>query len=74
MLIRTLLLTLLIGACAKAVAQPRDRSTFTHLNEEGYPLNVNPEIVAAADAAIGGTDMVMAWSSAMKPVLIRSTT
>jgi len=59
MLSRTLLLTLLIGACATAAAEPRDRSTFTHLKEEGYPLNVNPEIVAAADAEIGGTDMVM---------------
>ena len=59
MLIRTLLVTLLISFCATAAAQPRDRSNFTHLNEEGYPLNVNPKIVAAAEAEIGGTDMVM---------------
>lgn len=32
---------------------------FVHLNEEGYPLNLNPEHVSAAEAPIGDPDMVM---------------
>ncbi len=32
---------------------------FVHLEEEGFPLNVNPEHVSAAEAPIGGGDMVM---------------
>ena len=37
----------------------RDRSTFTFLNEEGFPLNVNPEVVSASDADIGDDDIVL---------------
>ena len=40
-------------------SEPRDRSSFTHLTDEGFPLNVDPEIVAAADADIGDGDLVM---------------
>lgn len=36
-----------------------DPLTFVHLEEEGFPLNVNPEIVAASDASIDDGDMVM---------------
>ena len=38
---------------------PRDRSEFTHIREEGFPLNVNPEIVSAEDAPLEDGDMVM---------------
>ena len=37
----------------------RDRSDFTMLSEEGFPLNVDPEIVAASEAEIGDDDIVM---------------
>ena len=39
--------------------RPRDRSDFTMLNDDGFPLNVDPEIVAASEAEIGDEDMVM---------------
>ena len=38
---------------------PRDRSEFTLLREEGFPLNVDPEIVPADQASIGDDDIVM---------------
>ena len=40
-------------------ATNRDRSARTALNEEGYPLNVEPVIVSAADAGIADNDLVM---------------
>lgn len=46
---------------------PRDRSDFTHLNEEGYPLNVNPEVVSAEDAPLGDGDIVMGVVVAGEP-------
>ena len=39
--------------------EPADRSSFTHLREGGFPLNVDPKIISAADAEIGDEDMVM---------------
>ena len=39
--------------------EPRDRSAFTHLTPGGYPLNVDPEIVAADEVDIGDEDIVM---------------
>lgn len=39
--------------------EPSDRSAFTHLTEGGYPLNVDPEIVAADSVDIGAGDLVM---------------
>lgn len=38
---------------------PRDRSEFTHLRDDGFPLNVDPEIVSADEAPIGDDDIVM---------------
>lgn len=38
---------------------PRDRSDFTHLNDEGFPLNVDPKIVSADDVELGDDDLVM---------------
>jgi hypothetical protein len=38
---------------------PRDRSEFTYLREEGFPLNVDPEIVPASEAPIEDDDMVL---------------
>jgi len=43
----------------KGPGLPRDRSEFTHIREEGFPLNVNPEIVSAEDAPLEDGDMVM---------------
>lgn len=37
---------------------PRE-SKFTHLNEDGFALNVDPEIVEAGDAPMGEEDIVM---------------
>lgn len=37
----------------------RDRSSFTSLREEGYPLNVDPELVPASEASMSDGDMVM---------------
>jgi hypothetical protein len=39
--------------------EPADRSAFTHLTEGGYPLNVDPEIVAADEVDIDAGDLVM---------------
>ena len=38
---------------------PQDRSDFTFLHEEGFPLNVDPQIVTADEADIGDDDIVM---------------
>jgi len=38
---------------------PRDRSDFTRLSEDGFPLNVNPEIRAASEVDLADDDMVM---------------
>jgi hypothetical protein len=38
---------------------PRDRSEFTLLRDEGFPLNVDPEIVTAGDAPLDDDDIVM---------------
>lgn len=46
----------------KAAPEPRapqDRSEFTLMREEGFPLNVEPEIVPAGEAPIGDDDIVM---------------
>ena len=37
----------------------RDRSDFEMLREEGFPLNVDPEIVSAKEAPMEDGDMVM---------------
>ncbi len=37
----------------------RNRANFTSLNEEGFPMNVNPELVPAAEAPLEDGDMVM---------------
>lgn len=39
--------------------EPADRSAFTSLKDGGYPLNLDPEIVAAEDCDIGDDDLVM---------------
>ena len=39
--------------------QPRDRSDFSYLREEGFPLNLDPEIVTATDVPLADSDMVM---------------
>ena len=44
---------------ARRSAEPRDRSHFTFLREEGFPLNINPEIVSAREAPLADDDMVM---------------
>jgi len=51
----------LVAAAAQQGARRtnRDRSEFTMLNEDGFPLNVDPEIVAAGDAPLDDGDMVM---------------
>lgn len=38
---------------------PRDRSDFTKTREDGFPLNVNPKIVSAAEADLGDDDLIM---------------
>jgi len=37
----------------------RDPLKFTFLKEEGFPLNVDPKIVPAAEATLGEGDLVM---------------
>ncbi len=37
----------------------RDRSDFTMLREEGFPLNIDPKIVSADEAPIEDGDIVM---------------
>ncbi len=37
----------------------KDVLNFVGMDENGFPLNVNPEILAAADAPISDSDMVM---------------
>jgi hypothetical protein len=39
--------------------EPKDRSDFTLLKEEGFPLNVDPEIVPASEAPLEEGDMVL---------------
>ena len=58
-LLISLFLILVCVASGPVKAEPRDRSDFTHLNEDGFPLNVDPTIVSAEDAEIGEGDMVM---------------
>ena len=43
----------------KKKKQGRNRLEFVNLREEGFPLNVNPEHVSAADAPLQDGDMVM---------------
>ena len=61
-----LILTLAVPAWAvdeqaqrKKRLTPRDRSEMMHINERGYPLNVNPEIVSAGDTPMADEDIVM---------------
>ena len=44
---------------ASGPTTPADRSDFTHLRDGGFPLNVDPEIVSAAEVDIDDDDMVM---------------
>ena len=44
---------------ASGPSAPRDRSDFTFLREEGFPLNLDPEIVSAEDAGLGDDDIVV---------------
>ena len=44
---------------ARGPVEPSDRSSFTHLTEEGFPLNVDPEIVSAGDVDIADDDIIM---------------
>ena len=46
-------------AKAKKGPAPGHETEFTRLNEEGFPLNVDPKIVPAAEAALDDGDMVM---------------
>ena len=47
--IRSLAVILLIATIHPALAEPRDVSEFTHLDENGFPLNVDPKIVSASE-------------------------
>jgi hypothetical protein len=38
---------------------PRDRSKMMHINEKGYPLNVNPEIAGVDNTPMADEDIVM---------------
>ena len=38
---------------------PRDRTDFTHLQEGGFPLNVNLEIIPASEANMADDDLIM---------------
>ncbi len=38
---------------------PGDLSGFTRTNEDGFPLNVNPQIISAAEVDLRDDDMVM---------------
>jgi hypothetical protein len=38
---------------------PRDRSDFTLLRDEGFPLNLDPEAVPASQAPLDDGDMVI---------------
>ncbi len=40
-------------------ARGRDRSSFTRLREEGFPMNLDPELVPAEEAPLADGDMVM---------------
>lgn len=51
--------TKMMQRSARGPAEPKDRSDFTNLRKGGFPLNVDPEIVAADDVEIGDEDMVM---------------
>lgn len=51
--------TKMMQRSARGPAEPKDRSDFTHLRKGGFPLNVDPEIVAADNVEIGDEDMVM---------------
>ena len=51
--------TKMMQRSASGPAEPKDRSDFTHLRKGGFPLNVDPEIVAADNVEIGDEDMVM---------------
>jgi hypothetical protein len=44
---------------AQKTQGPRDRSDFTHLRDEGFPLNTQPEIVSADQARLDEGDIVM---------------
>jgi Protein of unknown function (DUF3179) len=39
--------------------KPHDRSDFTLLKPDGFPLNVDPEIVSADEAGLGDDDMIL---------------
>ncbi len=55
----------LATAVATHAASPRQRggqrdvTKFTMLNEDGFPLNVNPEIVSADEVDLDDGDMIM---------------
>ncbi len=58
----TLILTLVLAWAPASLCQeraPRDLSQMTTVKEQGFPLNVDPKIVGAAEAALGDGDMVM---------------
>lgn len=38
---------------------PSDKSDFTRTNEDGFPLNVNPQIVFATEADLRDDDMIL---------------
>lgn len=38
---------------------PSDQSGFTRTNEDGFPLNVNPQIVSATEADLRDDDMIL---------------
>ena len=64
---KSLVLLILAGIVVPVLSQerpkrsrpPRDRSQFSHIREEGFPLNVDPEIVSAEEAPLEDGDMVM---------------
>ncbi len=44
---------------ARPYSGPRDLSEMSGHRDAGFPLNVDPEIIAAADAELGDDDLVM---------------
>lgn len=43
----------------EAKAEKRDPKEFTFIKEEGFPLNLDPEIVAASEAPLEDGDLVL---------------
>ncbi len=46
-------------SAARPYSGPRDLSEMSGQRDAGFPLNVDPEVIAAADADLGDDDLVM---------------